>query len=172
MSDVRAVELVRGLYDYHRWANRKLFDHAAGLGEEAVTRDVGKQFSYPTLLRMFGHLYGADWVWLARWKGQSPTTVPGDEFKTLASVREKWDGLETEQTAFVEGLTAADLGRVVEYRNTAGKAFRLTLWPLLQHVANHATHHRSEIATMITMVAGSPPDTGVNTYLLVKTGQG
>jgi uncharacterized damage-inducible protein DinB len=35
-------------------------------------------------------------------------------------------------------------------------------------VANHATHHRSEIATMITMIKGSPPDSGLNTYLLAK----
>ena len=34
----------------------------------------------------------------------------------------------------------------------------------------HATHHRSEIATMITLISGSPPDTGINTYrtLVVK----
>ena len=28
-----SVELIRGLYDYHRWANRQLFDVAAGLGK-------------------------------------------------------------------------------------------------------------------------------------------
>jgi uncharacterized damage-inducible protein DinB len=31
-------------------------------------------------------------------------------------------------------------------------------------VVNHATHHRSEIATMITLISGSPPDTGIATY--------
>ncbi len=29
---------------------------------------------------------------------------------------------------------------------------------------NHATHHRSEIAAMITLISNSPPDTGINTY--------
>jgi uncharacterized damage-inducible protein DinB len=42
---------------------------------------------------------------------------------------------------------------------------------LLQHVANHATHHRSEIATMLTIASGSPPDTGINTWELTRTGQ-
>jgi len=171
MSDATALDLVRGLYDYHRWANRRLFDVTAGLGEEAAGREVGKQFSFPTLRRMFGHLYGADWVWLSRWKGTSPTKLPGADFPTLASIRTPWDDLEKEQRAFVESLTPADLARVVEYKNTEGKPFKLVLWPLLQHVPNHATHHRSEIATMITMISGSPPDTGVNTYLLRKTGQ-
>jgi len=168
MADVTSVEMVRELYGYHRWANRRLFDHAAGLGEEQLTRDVGAQFSYPTLVRMFGHLYGADSIWLTRWKGQSLAAIPGAELKTLAAVRGRWDALEKEQMAFVDGLSAADLGRVVEWKNTEGKQFRQRLWSLLQHVANHATHHRSEIATMITMVSGSPPDTGINSYLVAK----
>jgi len=45
-----------------------------------------------------------------------------------------------------------------------GELFTVALGPLLQHVVNHATHHRSEIATMITLISASPPDTGLNTY--------
>jgi uncharacterized damage-inducible protein DinB len=166
-----SLALVHELYDYHRWANRRLFDVAAALGEEVAGREAGPQFSSPTITRMFGHLYGADWIWLARWKGSSPTRLPGADFATLAALRPVWDELEKEQRGFVDHLSAADLERVVEYRTTEGKAFRVALGPLLVHVANHATHHRSEIATMLTMLSGSPPDTGMNTFQLVKTGQ-
>ena len=31
-----SLEMIRGLYDYHRWANRQLFDVALERGEEAV----------------------------------------------------------------------------------------------------------------------------------------
>jgi uncharacterized damage-inducible protein DinB len=171
MSDPTALDLVRGLYDYHRWANRRLFDVAAGLGEDAAGREVGAQFSFPTIRRMLAHLYGADWIWLSRWKGTSPTTLPGGEIATLTELRGKWDVTEREQRAFIDALTSAGLGRVVEYRNTEGKPFSTTLWPLLQHVANHATHHRSEIATMITMISGSPPPTDLVLYHLITTGQ-
>ncbi len=68
-------------------------------------------------------------------------------------------------------MSAADLERVIQYSNAEGKQFRAPLGPLLHHVANHATHHRSEIATMLTIVSGSPPDTGLATYLLIKTDQ-
>jgi uncharacterized damage-inducible protein DinB len=163
-----SVHMFQELYAYHRWANRRLFDVATALGEELVSRDVGKQFSYTTVRRMFGHLYGADWIWLARWKGVATTTIPGDEFQTLASIRAPWDEIEREQRSFVEGLAPTELERVHEYRNQEGKPLRAPLWPLLQHVANHATHHRSEIATMMTMISGSPPDSGINTYLLTK----
>ena len=166
-----SVAMIRDLYEYHRWANRKLFDFAAALGEGTCARELGAQFSHSKVTRMFAHLYGADWVWLSRWKGTSPTTQPGAELPTMALVRDKWDALETEQKAFIDGLKDAELGRMVEYRNTEGKAFRVPLGPLLQHVANHATHHRSEIATMVTMLSGSPPDTGINTWILMRTGQ-
>ncbi len=159
------TELIRSLYDYHRWANRTLFDVTARLGGEAAAREVGKQFSFPTLKGMFAHLYGADRIWLERWKGASPTRLYGDgDFPTLADLRARWDELEAEQRQFVEPLKPADLGRPVAYKDTRGNPYSLPLGPLLQHVANHATHHRSEIATMLTMVSGSPPDTGINTY--------
>jgi uncharacterized damage-inducible protein DinB len=166
-----SVAMIRDLYEYHRWANRRLFDVAAGLGEEACARDIGKQFSVPTLTRMFAHLYGADAVWLERWMGDAASTPPYPSLASMAEVRRTWDVLEAEQRAFVDGLKEADLERMVDYRNTQGQAFRAPLRVLLQHVANHATHHRSEIATMITLISGSPPDTGVNTWELTRTGQ-
>jgi len=161
------VELVRELYDYHRWANRRLFEVAAGLGD-AVTRDMGKHWSVPSVKAMFAHLYGADSVWLSRWRGNSPAPLISDaDFPTFADLRAKWDVFEAEQRAFVDGLTDGDLARPVTYKNTEGVQFTVALGPLLQHVVNHATHHRSEIATMITLISGSPPDTGINTYRTV-----
>ena len=160
-----SVALIREHYDYHRWANHRLFDVAVGLGAEAVIRDMGKHWSFPTLKGMFAHMYGADRVWLTRWKGESPKRLYGDaDFSSMADLRSRWDTLEAEQRAFVEALGDADLTRPVDYRNTEGAQFRVALGPLLQHVVNHATHHRSEAATMITLISGSPPDSGINSY--------
>jgi uncharacterized damage-inducible protein DinB len=160
-----STTLIREHYDYHRWANRRLFDLAVGLGPEAVTRDMGKHWSFPTLKGMFAHVYGADRLWLARWKRESPKRIYGDaDFASMADLRASWDALEAEQRAFVEGLGEVDLARPLEYQNTEGAQFRVALGPLLQHVVNHATHHRSEAATMITLISGSPPDTGISSY--------
>jgi uncharacterized damage-inducible protein DinB len=160
-----STTLIREHYDYHRWANRRLFDLAVGLGPEAVTRDMGKHWSFPTLKGMFAHVYGADRLWLARWKGELPKRIYGDaDFASMADLRASWDALEAEQRAFVEGLGEVDLARPLEYQNTEGAQFRVALGPLLQHVVNHATHHRSEAATMITLISGSPPDTGISSY--------
>jgi uncharacterized damage-inducible protein DinB len=165
-----AVALIRELYEYHRWANRRLFDIAAGLGDGA-TRDMGAHWSFPTLKGMFAHIYGADHAWLRRWQGSSPERLLGDaDFASMAQLRTRWDALETDQRAFVDAVSEADLARVVAYQNTQGKEFRMALGPLLQHVVNHATHHRSEAATMITLISGSPPDTGISTYRVAVVG--
>ena len=159
-----AVALIRELYDYHHWANRRLFDLAAGLGDGAA-RDLGAHWSFPTLKGTFAHIYGVDHIWLRRWLGTSPSRLMGDaDFASMADLRQKWDALEAEQRAFVDAVSEADLAGPITYRNTQGKEFQMPLGPLLQHVVNHATHHRSEAATMITLISGSPPDTGINTY--------
>lgn len=156
--------LIRELYDYHRWANRRLFEVAAGLGD-AVTRDMGAHWSVPTLKGMFAHLCSADALWLARWKGAPPVPpISGTDVATMADLRARWDAVEAEQRAFVEGLSEDDLARSVSYVGAGGRPLSLPLGPALQHVANHATHHRSEAATMITLISGSPPDTGIATY--------
>ena len=159
-----APTLIRELYDYHRWANRRLFEVALGLGE-AVTRDMGKHWSVPTVKGMFAHLHAADTLWLARWQGVAPGRMLGDaDFAAMADIRARWDQTEAEQRAFVEGLDDSALARPVTYRNATGGESSAPLGPLLQHVVNHATHHRSELATMITLISGSPPDTGIATY--------
>lgn len=167
-----SLEMVQTLYRYHWWANRRLFDAVAALGEETAARDLGSQWSFPTLKGTLGHIYAADWVWLERWRGRSPTALPGDrDFATLADLRAGWDAFEPEQRAFIETLPPDGLARPVAYRDTRGNAFTLPLRPLLQHVANHATHHRSEVATMVTMVSGSPPPTDMSVYHLIASGQ-
>ena len=157
--------LIRELYGYHHWANRRLFEVAAGLGAEAAARDMGKHWSFPTLKGMLAHIYGADRIWFERWKGASPARLQGDgDFASLADLRNHWDALEAEQKAFVTALGTADLKRQLDYTSTDGKPFSQPLWQLLQHVVNHATHHRSEIATMLTMVKGSPKSTDMVLY--------
>jgi uncharacterized damage-inducible protein DinB len=166
------LTLIRGLYGYHWWANRRLFDAAATLGEEGATEEIGKQFSMPTVKGMFAHILGADRIWLERWQGRTPARLPGDaDFASMADLRKRWDAFEQEHRAYIEGLTAADLPRVIDYADTRGNRYSAPLWQMLQHVANHATHHRSEIATMLTMRGGSPPATDLILYQRLTAAQ-
>lgn len=164
---------VRQLYDYHWWANRKLWDTTVALGDGVAAREVGQQFSFPTLKQMFTHLYGADLVWLRRWQATPITGLPSDsEFSDLKALGGRRDELQGEQKAFIDALAPADLARSVAFKSPvlAGE-FTSPLGALLIHVANHATHHRSEVATMLTMVSGSPPSTDFIVWQLMTAGQ-
>jgi uncharacterized damage-inducible protein DinB len=168
-----AVEMVRSVYDYHGWANHRLFAAARELCPD-VTREVGKQFSFPTVKGLFAHIVGADRIWLDRFKGKPVGTLLGDaDFASMDAIRVTWEALEDEQREFVASLTPADLARPVHYTSglMGGRALTLALGGLLLHVANHGTHHRSEIATMITMLKGSPPGTDRVIYELMQAGQ-
>jgi uncharacterized damage-inducible protein DinB len=48
-----STELLHELWDYHHWANRRLSDVTAALGEETAARHVGTQFRGPTIRGMF-----------------------------------------------------------------------------------------------------------------------
>src|SRR6266850_2508196 len=92
-----SVELIREYWGYHHWANRRLFDVVAALGEPAAGREVGRQFSEPTLRAMLVHMYGADWFWLETWRGRPPAIVRGDptyglDIRSLDDLRRRWDG--------------------------------------------------------------------------------
>ena len=162
------------LYGYHWWANKRLFDIAAKLGEATCARSVGTQFSFPTLKGMLAHIYGADRIWFRRFAGEAPERLFGDgDFATTVDLGASWADLVKTQRTFLERLTPDELTRIIEYTSTLfpGGPLTLPLRCLLEHVVNHATHHRSEIATMITMVSGSPPGTDLVVYQLMQTGQ-
>jgi uncharacterized damage-inducible protein DinB len=154
------LELIQGIWGYHWWSNGKLFDETAALGEETASKELGGHWSFPTLKGMLAHIYGADRLWLARWKGDSPTKLYGDaDFASLADLRTGWNALEAEQRAFVTSLGTEELKRTLDYKSTDGRPFAQPLWQQLQHVVNHGTHHRSEIAAMVTLTKGSPSPT-------------
>jgi uncharacterized damage-inducible protein DinB len=174
-----SLETIRTLYAHHWWANRTLLDVAAKLGEEVVARDIGKQFSEPTLKRMFLHVYGVDLLWLSRWRGVSPVGSPVDldilketvVAPTLAALGERWVTLERDQASYLDDLRESDLTQVIRFRLLSGKEHAQPLGLLLHHVTDHGTHHRSEIATMLTMVSGSPPGTGLARFLFIRSAQ-
>jgi uncharacterized damage-inducible protein DinB len=168
-----SLATIRTLFAHHWWANRTLLDTAAKLGEDGVAREVGKQFSEPTLKGLFFHIYGVDSLWLSRWRRVSPTTAPTEAecAPSLAALGERWVALEREQGEYLGGLHDADLARVIRYRLLSGKEYAQPLELLLHHVTDHGTHHRSEIATMLTMISGSPPGTGLARFIAIRSGQ-
>jgi uncharacterized damage-inducible protein DinB len=160
----------RLLYEHHWWANRTLRAVTAQLGEAKAAQEIGRQFSEPPLRRMFFHVFAVDTLWVARWQGTSPTGLP-DEPPTLAELGERWIALERARQTFLDALGDTDRDRVIDDGLLSGAAYRQPLGLLLHYVTDHGTHHRSEIATMLTMTSGSPPGTGLARFLAIRSSQ-
>lgn len=141
------VDEIRELYEYHRWANGRMLDAVANVGREEFVQPAGGSFG--SLQATLTHMLAADWVWLERWNGRSPTGFPDWNVPTFEALRDKWTEVERDQTAFVERLESDDLYRMVAYRNLAGTAADNELWQLLRHVVNHGTYHRGQITVLL-----------------------
>ncbi len=163
-------EQIRALYDYNAWANHRVLDACQALTPEQLTRDLGSSFR--SVLDTLAHIMGAEWVWLERWHGRSPTALPAAHaLDNFASVRARWAEVERDLMKFVAGLSAADLDRVVEYHNTRGNRFAYPLRAMLQHLVNHGTYHRGQVATLLRQLGAHPRATDLLRYYDVLAGQ-
>ncbi len=154
------IDDVRELFAYTAWATSRILEAVSKLDEAAFTRDLGS--SFPSVRDTLVHLLSADWIWLARWQGVSPTEVPNWNLSSLEAIRTQWAEIERERTAFVAGLTETDLGRPLAYHNMKGEPFVNTLGETLRHVVNHSSYHRGQVVTMLRQLGAE----GVNTDLI------
>ena len=148
------VEDFRLLYDYNSWANRRTLDACAPLSEEQFTRDL--RSSFRSVRDTLVHISWAEWLWLERWHGRSPDKFSATEFPTRESVRRRWSEVEHNLLDYVASLTQEDLDRVISHKTTAGVQQAAPLRQMLQHVANHGTYHRGQVASMLRQLDAKP----------------
>ena len=143
------------LYDYNAWANRRSLDAAAGLNREQFTKPLGSSFG--SVRDTLAHIWGAEWIWLERFQGRSPSSLPETtQFQDMASLRERWDELESRLQSFVRGLAQSDLDRVFEYKTLKFGVYRNPLWESMQHLVNHGTYHRGQVTTLLRQLGAQP----------------
>lgn len=146
------------LLDYTVWANRRLVRVAATLTRDEFRRDLGS--SHGGVRGTLTHMLWAEWLWLERFKGVSPTTrMDESEFGDVVALRERWRAVERHRESWFAALAPSAVREAVRYRGTDGKAFEAPLWRLVQHVANHATYHRGQAVTLLRLLGARPVST-------------
>jgi uncharacterized damage-inducible protein DinB len=143
------------LYNYHYWANNKLFKVVSQLTPGQFTQSVAG--SYGSIRNTLAHVLSAEWVWLDRYSGPARGTRPQpDDFPTLESLIDTWSKVEEQIRGFLSGLHDEDLSRRVEFIMSGDiKASRL-LGELIQHAAMHAVHHRGQVALLLRALGYAP----------------
>ena len=148
-------EEIRLLFDYNHWANQRALDAAAQLSNEQFTKPLCSSFS--SVRDTLVHICGAEWVWLERCHGRSPASIPDiSHIQTLAALREHWQPQAQSLLTFVNGLQQADLDRIMEYKTINFGTYQNPLQLSLQHLANHGTYHRGQVATLLRQLGSKP----------------
>jgi uncharacterized damage-inducible protein DinB len=157
------LETIQDLYAYNRWANARALEAAATVSPADFTKEVGGSFA--SLRGTLAHMYGAEWIWLERWRGNSPRSLPfALDFPDVGTIRSRWHDVERGQTEFLDALDPGRLGEVISYVNLKGESFAYPLRRMLQHVVNHATYHRGQITTLVRQLGGTPLSTDLLLY--------
>lgn len=159
------------LYEFDRWANARVLQSLAALTAEQFTRDLGGSFSSvrDTIL----HVLVGEWNWLTYWKAplqdaafladlrtRRESLFAPKAFPDLDAVRQKWTEIEKEQIDFVNRLTDESLQKMLPARDTF-----ISLAHLMQHLANHSTYHRGQIALMMRQLGAEPVATDFHLFV-------
>lgn len=146
---------MRLLYDYNAWADRRSMDAASALTPEQFVKSMGSSFS--SVRDTLAHIYGAEWIWLERFQGRSPASLPNvTDFADAPSLRERWDDLQFRLLAFVGALTQQELTRTLEYKTLKFGVYKNPLWQSMQHLVNHGTYHRGQVTTLLRQLGAQP----------------
>ena len=145
---------------YSGWASRKLLDAARNLSPEDLTRNVG--VSHTSILGTLCHIHFADRIWYARVVDPKEPLIKEADLPTL---ERDWTAIQRKWEEWAEGLSDADLARVVAYKSLDGKsAFESVTAEVVMHLVNHATLHRGQAVGMIRQLGIAPPVTDLMTY--------
>lgn len=168
-----SLDYLRLLYAYNDWANQRILDEASNLSQAQLhAPDDGGYGSVHTTLV---HTMEAEWTWASIiWSGKafdidwdSVEFDPAD-YPDVAAIRARWADVEAFLKDFVAALTPDGENspeQIISWPADDGAIRRRKLWPLMLHVANHGTQHRSEVAMALTRFGYSPGDLDLSYYL-------
>jgi uncharacterized damage-inducible protein DinB len=164
------TEELRTLFEYDSWANERTCNACEALTPEEFLRDM--KSSFPSVRDTLGHLMGAQFIWLERFRDRSPSGLPPvDKYQDLTSLRGAWAVIRLDLLEYIHGLSESDVEHPFEYRNFRGDLFRDSPGPVLQHLANHGSYHRGQVTTLLRQLGAKPVGTDLIAFHRIRTGQ-
>ena len=143
------------LYDYHYWANRKLFGVVAQLTPEQFTQPVAG--SYGSVRNTLVHVMSAEWGWLDRCGGEKRgERLNPEDYPTAESVERMWLRVEQCLRDFLSNLQDSDLARDIAFSLGGGPTHSIAVGSLMQHAMIHAVHHRGQVSLLLRELGFTP----------------
>lgn len=158
---------IQRLYDYNRWANERVLESLQPLGQDLFTSN--KQASHGSIRGVVAHIAAAEWIWLERWKGSSPSSLLSEsEFETVEIASRRLRKIDGELIEFTNRLTQAEVDASREYRTTEGQRYSNLLSDMLVHVVNHSSYHRGQVSTLLRQAGAVPKSTDLILFIRLQ----
>jgi uncharacterized damage-inducible protein DinB len=91
------------------------------------------------------HIVGAEWLWLARLRGE-PSSLPVWPELDLETCGRRLAELSHQWPEYLDNHLGA-LNQPISYTNSKGEAWTSTIEEILTHVPIHSAYHRGQIAS-------------------------
>ncbi len=146
------TSLLVKMFEHNRWANLRAVDACVGLTDATLDATVvGTAGSVRDTLM---HIASAEQRYVMRLSGRQPTYAERDGWPGTATLRQAVDESGRELITLAEH-TDPDAVLQVEYQS---RRVGLPVAIVYVQAINHATEHRSQIATILTQQGVEPPD--------------
>lgn len=151
------------LFAYNAWATRIMFDAVAQVSDEDYLRDL--KSSHGGIHGTLAHTVWAEHLWLNRWVGKpNPAAPQGKDLQDLASVRARFEEIESERNRLLATFTDARLDETRVVKPTSGGAYVHTYRQMFRHLVNHSSYHRGQVVTFLRQLGFKPPSTDLILY--------
>ncbi len=143
------------LFEYDRWANRRVLAAMESLGDRLPQRSVDR----------LSHLLICQELWIARLSGK---TLPAEIFPTwpLAELQRRAPAIFDSMERCIAGLTEQSLHELVDYTSMDGESLRTSFAHALTQLYGHGCYHRGQIACELNPLLDEPLTTDYIYYVV------
>jgi uncharacterized damage-inducible protein DinB len=157
------------MYDYHVWANQRIFRHLKELPPHIYDKEIQNVESL--ISKMLLHIYQTDVLWLSVISGDSfdetmavmKRLMEEAKAKNIEEMETSFSHLSKRYKAFLDRQDDLDKAISCEHPNFGRLETQLS--ELVQHVVNHGTYHRGNITTMLRQLGHQGASTDYIFYL-------
>lgn len=132
------------LFEYNQWANT--------LFSNVISKSNYENEKIEVLL---SHLLAAELIWLDRVSEIDVPVLGTWELLPLNEAVASLKGTDQRWLTFIND--AYDFETIIKYIDSEGKSHQTMLKDIITHVANHGTHHRGQLATLLRQEDIAPP---------------
>lgn len=152
------------LFEYHVWANERLFAKLDELPEKIYNTTI--QSVFPSISQTFAHMYRSDRLWLC-----VLAEKPNEEIfplveiwdkeaqgKSVGEMRQLFADVVADYRTLLQLTPDLDKSMTIEHPRYGRLDTRFS--DIFQHVVNHGTYHRGNITAMLRQLGhpGIPTD--------------